>query len=149
MLPATTISPPNFLTPSRRPALSRPLRDDPPAFLCAILRSPRPAPAAGSGGRVDLGDPQHGLVLAVPVLAPVLVPPLFLEDDDLVGAAVLDQLGADRGALDERRAGRRLGALADHQHLGELDRRARLADELFDRDDIALGDPVLLAAGAD
>jgi len=25
-----------FLTPSRRPALSRPLRDEPPAFLCAI-----------------------------------------------------------------------------------------------------------------
>src|SRR5689334_166051 len=36
MLPGTTISPPNFLTPSRRPGLSRPLRDEPPAFLCAI-----------------------------------------------------------------------------------------------------------------
>src|ERR1700741_3659282 len=36
MLPGTTISPPNFLTPSRRPRLSRPLRDEPPAFLCAI-----------------------------------------------------------------------------------------------------------------
>src|SRR5690349_16202299 len=38
MLPATTVSPPNFFTPKRRPALSRPLRDEPPAFLCAIVR---------------------------------------------------------------------------------------------------------------
>src|SRR5579862_7971623 len=31
-----TISPPDFFKPRRRPALSRPLREDPPAFLCAI-----------------------------------------------------------------------------------------------------------------
>src|SRR6185312_7345086 len=36
MLPASTASPPNFFTPRRRPAESRPLRDEPPAFLCAI-----------------------------------------------------------------------------------------------------------------
>ena len=36
MLPATTCSPPYFLTPRRRPSVSRPLRDEPPAFLCAI-----------------------------------------------------------------------------------------------------------------
>src|ERR1700761_1253442 len=36
MLPATTASPPNFLMPRRRPAVSRPLREEPPAFLCAI-----------------------------------------------------------------------------------------------------------------
>src|SRR5216684_5853443 len=42
MLPGMTISPPNFLTPSRRPALSRPLREEPPAFLCAISNPPRP-----------------------------------------------------------------------------------------------------------
>src|ERR1700683_5214175 len=90
MLPGTTISPPNFLTPSRRPRLSRPLRDEPPAFLCAILRSPRPARrgllAAGRRG-VDPHDAQHRLVLAVAILAPVIVPALLLEDDDLVGPA--------------------------------------------------------------
>src|SRR5579862_5354672 len=81
MLPGMTISPPNFLTPSRRPALSRPLREDPPAFLCAILNLLRrnlmrlgrrlrrpPAPRAPAGGGpalgVDLVDPQHALVLA-------------------------------------------------------------------------------------
>src|SRR5829696_330111 len=40
MLPGMTVSPPNFLTPRRRPAVSRPLRDEPPAFLCAIRLAP-------------------------------------------------------------------------------------------------------------
>src|SRR5688572_20343602 len=40
MLPARTSSAPNFLTPRRRPAVSRPLRDEPPAFLCAIAQTP-------------------------------------------------------------------------------------------------------------
>src|SRR6185437_6204139 len=98
---------------------------------------------------VDAGDLQHRLVLPVAVLAPVIMPPLFLEDDDLVGAAMLDQGGADRGARDQRRAGRHLGAVADHQHFVQLDRRTRLAGELFDRDHVVGGDLVLLAAGAD
>src|SRR5204863_7447853 len=36
MLPASTDSPPNFFTPRRLLSLSRPLRDEPPAFLCAM-----------------------------------------------------------------------------------------------------------------
>src|SRR5438045_8071555 len=36
MLPARTASPPNFFTPRRLLSLSRPLRDEPPAFLCAM-----------------------------------------------------------------------------------------------------------------
>src|SRR5262245_46086587 len=36
MLPASTFSPPNFFTPRRLDSESRPLRDEPPAFLCAI-----------------------------------------------------------------------------------------------------------------
>src|SRR5215469_2496084 len=135
MLPATTASPPNFLTPSRRPRLSRPLREEPPAFLCAI-RYPSPARLAAG---VDLGDPQYGLMLAMGVLAPVVLPPLLLEDDDLVGTPVLDQGGADRGAGDERRAGRTARSVADHQHLAELDRRARLAGQFLDRDHVIGG----------
>jgi len=34
MFPGITTSPPYFLTPSLRPALSRPFLDDPPAFFC-------------------------------------------------------------------------------------------------------------------
>src|SRR5262245_51042257 len=37
MLPATTVCPPYSLIPRRRPAESRPLREDPPAFLCAMV----------------------------------------------------------------------------------------------------------------
>src|ERR1700758_3806281 len=37
MLPARTICPPYLFTPRRRPAESRPLRDDPPAFLWAMV----------------------------------------------------------------------------------------------------------------
>src|SRR5438477_174331 len=114
MLPGNTISPPNFLTPSRRPPLSRPLRDEPPAFLWAILyllrlrrrlglRAFRAClrwgrPTAARGGRsarsalgADPGDLQHRLMLTVSVFAPVILPPLLLEDDDLVGTAVLDK----------------------------------------------------------
>src|ERR671920_720163 len=36
MLPARTVSLPNFFTPRRLLSLSRPLRDEPPAFLCAM-----------------------------------------------------------------------------------------------------------------
>src|SRR5271169_4491858 len=146
MLPGTTISPPNFLTPSRRPRLSRPFREEPPAFLCAIRHSflvPR------TPGTSDLGNPQHGLLLAMPLFAPVIVPPLLLEDDDLRRAGLLDHGGGDRGAGEQRRPSRDFGALADHQYLSELDRRPRLARELLDRNHIVLGDLVLLAAGPD
>src|SRR5262245_7662354 len=39
ILPASTRSPPNSLTPRRLPAESRPLREDPPAFLWAMSDS--------------------------------------------------------------------------------------------------------------
>src|SRR5436853_5017087 len=133
MFPGMTISPPNFLTPSRLPRLSRPLRDEPPAFLCAICCSFR---ALRTVHASDLGDAQHGLVLAMTLLAPIVVPPLLLEDDDLGCAALLDDRGADRGTLEQRRPRRDLRPLADHQYLGELDRGPGLARELLDRDDI-------------
>ena len=48
-----TASPPNFLMPRRRPAVSRPLREEPPAFLCAmraysLARLGRQAPGAAA-----------------------------------------------------------------------------------------------------
>src|ERR1700758_3861034 len=36
IFPASTCSPPKIFRPRRCPAESRPLREDPPAFLCAI-----------------------------------------------------------------------------------------------------------------
>src|SRR5690348_4501471 len=142
MLPGTTVSPPNFLTPSRRPRESRPLRDEPPAFLCAMTYAPR---LAG----VDAGDAQHGQLLAMTVLAPVIVTPPLLEDQHLVGADLLDHLGGDRGAGEAGLVGGRLGAVAEHQHLAERHGGAGLTRQLLDGDDVVLGDFVLLAAGAD
>src|SRR6516164_6040548 len=118
MFPGMTISPPNFLTPSRRPALSRPLRDEPPAFLCAICRY---CLSCGTRRACDFGDAQNGLVLAVSLLAPVVVPPLFLEDNDLGRPCLLDHRRADRSAVQKWRAGRNLATLADHQNFAEFD----------------------------
>src|SRR2546423_1550650 len=100
MLPGTTISPPNFLTPSRRPRLSRPLREEPPAFLCAIRHSLFGLRPTGFGlrttGTRDRGDAQQGLVLAMTSFAPIILPPLLLEDDNLGRPGLLDNCGADR-----------------------------------------------------
>src|SRR6516162_6844386 len=85
----------------------------------------------------------------MPLLAPVIVPPLFLEDDDLRRPGLLHHRGGDGGAGDQRRPRRDLGTLTDHQHLAELDHGAWFAGELLDRNHIVLGDLVLLAAGPD
>src|SRR3954452_20158417 len=132
MLPASTRSSPNFLTPRRRPAESRPLREEPPAFLCAMTSSPGPVvPRVASGAGADLGDLQHRHQLAVAVLAPVVVAAPLLEDDDLLALLLLDDGGADGGAADERRAGAGVRAFADRENLGEFDRGAGLAVELL------------------
>src|SRR5262249_49326382 len=131
MLPGTTISPPYFLTPSRRPRLSRPLREEPPAFLCAIAHSIFSLRAffvswaflgRHAGCTPDLVDAQRVLVLAVPFFARVFVPPLLFEDDDLGRAGLLHDGGGARGPRQQRRPCRHLGALADHQHFAQLDR---------------------------
>ena len=94
----------------------------------------------------DLGDAHHGLVLPVPGGAPIALAPLLLEHDDLVGPALLDQLGGHAGALDQGRAERRLIAVANHQDLVENQATAGLAVEFLDREQLFLGDPILLAA---
>src|SRR5690242_8468295 len=103
MLPGMTISPPNFLTPRRRPALSRPLRDEPPAFLCAICCSFHWLRVVHAS---DFGDAQHCLMLAMTLLAAVVVAPLLLEDDDLGRPLLLNHGGADRRPVEQRRTGR-------------------------------------------
>src|SRR5436309_3144832 len=60
MLPGTTTSPPYFLTPSRRPRLSRPLREEPPAFLCAIPHSFLGPPTAGRNRRAGAVERRTG-----------------------------------------------------------------------------------------
>src|SRR5581483_3755387 len=85
-LPASTIWSPNFFTPNRWPAESRPFLELPPAFLCAMTLK---LPEAPSGG-LDVGDLERGQLLAMTVLAAIVVPAVLLEDDDLVGLGLLD-----------------------------------------------------------
>ena len=86
-------------------------------------------------------------MLAMTVLAPVILPPLLLEDDDLLAARLLDHLGGDRRAGDRGIAG--LGAVAAKQdHLGKLDDIAGLARDLLDLDDVVGRHAILLAACA-
>lgn len=53
MLPGSTACPPNFLTPNRRPAESRPLRVEPPDFFVAqrtwVKTGPKCKPASVKG----------------------------------------------------------------------------------------------------
>ena len=64
-------------------------------------------------------------------------------------AALLDDFGGDGGAGHERRADRRLVAVADGQHLREFDDVAGVAGELLDLQEVIGGDAILLAARFD
>src|SRR3989339_2019061 len=76
MEPGWACCPPYSLTPRRCPALSRPLRQLPCPFLCAMV-----VPRSGVVlDRVDL-DLRNGLSMAL--LAPVILAPFELEYDDL------------------------------------------------------------------
>src|SRR5215469_16493366 len=99
MLPGMTISPPNFLTPRRLARLSRPLRDEPPAFLCAICYS---CLALRAGRASDIGDTQYSLLLTVPSFASVVVTSLLLENDNFGRPGLFDHSGVDRGAIEKR-----------------------------------------------
>src|SRR6185437_10674870 len=140
MLPAKTFWPPKRFTPSRRPSESRPLREEPPAFLCAILllRS-----LSGSGD--DLFDLDHRQILAMAVLAPRILAAPLLEDDQVRPARLLDDRAHDLGAGD----GRRADLLAHHQDVGELDPGAGLACNPLHGERVVGGDGILFSTRAD
>src|SRR6476620_10367171 len=142
MLPGITGSPPNFFTPSRLPAVSRPLRELPPAFLCAMARSP-----ACSGDR-DVGDAHDRQQLAMTVAAAVVLAPALLENDDLLALGLLQHGAGDRSTGHHGRTHQRVLA-ADHQPLGKHDLGPDITVETLDLDHVVLGDTVLLAAGLD
>ena len=177
MLPAITASPPNFLMPRRRPSVSRPLREEPPAFLCAMASTPEALDASGSspettaripphpgGGAIGAASARRRPVLAVrlmpatrstvtcwrwPLRAAAVLPAALLEDDDLVQPVLRDHRRGDRGAGDGRRADRQAAVAADRQHVGEGDGRAGLGLQLLDLQHRVRRHPVLFSAGAD
>src|SRR5215217_2549078 len=141
MLPASTRSPPNFFTPSRWAFESRPLRVEPPPFLCAIAVSPS---AEADVVHAHLGEP-----LPVALLPAVVLAALVLEDDDLLAPAVAQHLGRDGGAIEHRGAQLDGVAVGAEEDLLELDGLAGLRIHRLDANGLARLGPVLVAAEAD
>jgi len=73
----------------------------------------------------------------------------LLEDLHLLALAGFDQGAGDDSAVHRGGADRHGLAFAKHQDFAESDFRARFTVELFDNQQIAGLDPVLLAAGFD
>ena len=81
------------------------------------------------------------------VLAAVLLPALELEDDDLLAAALRDDLTFDLGTRHKR--GTKLGAVAaEEEDLFERDPIAGRTIKFFNAKNVAGRDPVLFSAGA-
>src|ERR1700730_3302255 len=78
----------------------------------------------------------------------VLPSPLF-ECNCPLSARLLDNLGGNAGAVDERGSQRRFAVLREHENTIERHAIAGIAGERHDSDRIAGGDAVLLAAGFD
>src|SRR5690606_2579257 len=94
-------------------------------------------PAGCRSSALDAGDFQLGVSLAVTLALHVMLAATELDDLDLaVTTLALDRRG-HLAAVDKRRAEHHLAvAIGNQEHLVELDRRARLADQLLDLDDI-------------
>src|SRR6185295_3791594 len=96
----------------------------------------------------DLGDLHRSEGLAVTRLLARALALAELEDHELCAERLADDLALDGGACDLGLADLGLVA-ADHQHVVELDLVASRARKEIDADGITLGNPILLAAGAD
>src|SRR4051794_3370022 len=138
--PALTTWPPKRLTPRNCGLESRPLRELEAPFLCAMV--------SHSLLRADTGDAELGQLLTVPHALVVAGLVLVLVNADLRALGLPDDLGSDL------RGGEGVGLVGDRLAVDEQDGRQRDLGavgrvELLDRDDIAFGDLVLLAAGLD
>src|SRR5262245_36928672 len=94
MEPPVTHCPPNRLTPSICGLESRPLRELPSPFLCAMTFL-----------HLDLGDAHRGRRLPVTPVTPIVLPPLELHDRDLPAPALPDDLSGDPRTLQPIRRG--------------------------------------------
>src|SRR5580698_10247177 len=137
--PALTTWPPKRLTPSRWALESRPFRVDEAPFLCAMsLLLPG----------LDGSDLDLGVLLAVTLPHPVAGLVLVLQDVDLRGLDLGDDLAGELDALEDPRVGGDQVTI-DHEQGLELDGGAGLADDPVDLDDVADGNLVLPAAALD
>src|SRR5438270_9092902 len=135
IVPPGTTLPSCAFTPSRWEFESRPLRELPCPFLCAMAsdQNVRDSDLRGDGA-VPLG-PAHPLAA------------FFLEHPDFRAALFAVDDGRDARVGDEWRAGENLAAiLFDEQHLVNRHLGAGLGDCAGDRGDPTLGDLDLMPA---
>ena len=97
----------------------------------------------------DLGDLHLGVGLTMADGLLLALLSLVLEDGDLLGLAVLDDLSLDGCTLNNGRANLGVLAVQDSQNLLELHGSLSLSVQLLDVQDIALSNGVLLATGHD
>src|SRR5262245_31051376 len=142
--PAGTHWPAKRLTPSILGWLSRPFRELPTPFLCAIGGSVCP-----SGARVDPGDPDGGERLAMALAAPVVLPALELHDDDLPVPAGPHDLPKHPRRPQARGIHDRIPLGPEIRDLAELHRVTLAGGEAFETHDVPFPDPVLLTSGDD
>src|ERR1700754_81810 len=137
--PPVTDSPANTFTPRRLALESRPLREEPRPFLCAISRRSL---------ALDRGDPDARQFLTMAGAALVAALRLELEDAQLGAAKVLDDLGLD-GGLGQAITLEDGVAVAGEQQWLHRDGRADIVGQTLDQEGLALDDAVLLTAGLD
>jgi hypothetical protein len=84
------------------------------------------------------------VLLAMAALAAVIVAPLFLEDGDLVGLGLGDDLGRNGETVGRLQ----LAAVAGQQDVAQGNGVAGFSGDLLDDDLVSGGDAILLAARA-
>src|SRR5713226_8221414 len=168
MVPARTVWPAPVLMPSRWPTLSRPLRELPAPFLCAISFSfffargrPLPGCRRGSGlglffaGRFSLPRPADGAdpdlrqQATMAHFAPLPLLRSIFEHDHLVAGPMRDHGGLDRGAGDEGRADGGVLPAGNHQHRIQANRVAHLGGDPVNHNPVAFRYSKLPSAGLD
>src|SRR6478609_3891603 len=137
--PPVTAWPAKTFTPRRLALESRPLREEPRPFLCAISR--------GSLA-LDRRDPDARQFLAMARAALVAALRLELEDAELGATQVLDDLGLDGGLGQAITLEHRIAVTGEQQRL-QRNGRADIVGQTLDQEGLALDDAVLLTAGSD
>src|SRR6266850_6500192 len=129
MLPAATSCPPKRLTPRRFDCESRPLRELPPAFLCAMARL---SPQIGVLCLRNTGDLDFGVRLAMALEPFRVLAPAQLENHHFLAEAVSDDLRFHRGALHHRSSDLERLSVTDKEDVVEHELAAHSGGELFD-----------------
>src|SRR5690242_19391881 len=99
--------------------------------------------------RADFLDLEYGQFLAMAPLAPIVLPPLFLEYEHLRSARLLNNLCTHGGVGNSRRpdcAGCAGLAVAEREHLGQRNLAADFTRDTLHHDLVALRNAVLLTA---